>query len=213
MKKFFILCITVLSTLISGCLVLSLYPIYTKDTLVKLDAIEGTWMSQDSALWTFSFEQNENPNELKLYSLILDETYQAKKGLDTNIIIPDSLLRKFASSKYEAGITIIKGIYFLDLISEKSASLSGFHTQHFIHGHSISKITLKGDTLWLSSLDDDWAKLLSQKERRKYGLLETSKNWILTLETKPLRYFLAKVAKDTNVFPEPNTYLIKLKNK
>ncbi|ROL56194.1 hypothetical protein D9V86_13025 [Bacteroidetes/Chlorobi group bacterium ChocPot_Mid] len=212
MKKHIIVALVLISTAFSGCLVLSLFPIYTKDTLVKLDALEGTWMQRDSSLWTFAFADTSNPDNLKMYELIVNETYQARKGLDTNIIIPDSLLAEFATSKFEAGITLINGIYFLDLLADKSASLSGFHTQHFINGHSISKITLKDDTLWISSLDDDWAKRLKPKERKKYGLLETRKNWILTLQTKPLRDFLAKVAKDTNVFPEPNTYLIKVKN-
>jgi len=211
MKKHIIIALVLVSTVFSGCLVLSLYPIYTKETLVKLDGLEGTWMSKDSSLWNFAFADTNNPDNLKLYELIIDETYHARKGLDTNIIIPDSLLTEFATSKFDAGITHINGIYFLDLLAEKSSSLSGFHSQHFIHAHSISKIIIKADTLWLSSLEDDWAKTLSANGRKKIGLIETDKNWVFTASTMSLRKFLGKVGKDTSVFHANDNFLIKVK--
>jgi hypothetical protein len=66
--------------------------------------------------------------------------------------------------------------------------------------------------MWVSILDDEWAKKLSAKQRKKIGLIKYDKKWVLTANTKTLRQFLAKIANDINAFPIPDKYFIKVKN-
>lgn len=55
----------VLVTLISSCTVLSFYPLYTEDILVRNDAIIGKWetvdslVAQDTLVWEITFDKEQ----------------------------------------------------------------------------------------------------------------------------------------------------------
>jgi len=201
MKKYIILILILASTVISGCLLISINPYYTPDTLVRLDNLEGKWIDKDSISWNFELDTTS------LYKLTIDETIpKRKKALeDTVPILDNNLFEKLLEMvifDFRAGVTLIEGNYFLDLLPEKASGFSAFHSQHFIYGHSISKIKLKGDTLWMSLLKDEWVKELNDKEKKKIGCIENEKNLVLTASTKKLRNFIKKYANDNEVFPE-----------
>lgn len=212
MKKQIIIGLTLLTIVLGGCFLLSLNPIYTPDTLVRPEWLDGKWMSKDSTFWTFAPDTNESEG-LELMQLKIDERItcindNAKK--ETPLVL-DSFKISTLINNFSAGVTQIKGQYFLDLLAAKILTGSGFHSQHFIHGHSISKLKFKEDTMWISTLEDDWAKSLEPKKGKKLGLIKSEKNWIITASTKELRAFLAKSANDTNIFPINENYFVKIK--
>jgi len=189
----------------SGCLVLSLYPIYTKDTLINLDGLEGTWMQSDSSSWTFRLDT------LSLYKVTIRE-------FERNISTPsedssDTTFKFKGTNDYTGGLTRINGICFLDLLPEKINDTSGsIHAVHFISGHSISKLTMSGDSLLISFLDNRWLEKSSKKIKKSIGYVDNDKNTVLTALTKDLRKFLAKFANDTNAFPNSENFMIKIKD-
>lgn len=204
MKKHIIATLILVSTAISGCLVLSLYPIYTKDTLVKLDSLEGTWMQNDSSSWTFRLDT------LSLYKITIREF---ERSISTPSEDSSDTTFKFkGTNEYIGGLTRINGVCFLDLLPEKINDTSGsIHSIHFISGHSISKLTISGDSLIISFLDKRWLEKSSNKIKKSIGYIDNETNAVLTAPTKDLRKFLAKFAKDTNAFPNSENYMIKIK--
>jgi len=203
MKKHIIIALILITTAISGCLVLSLYPIYTDDTLVKLDGLEGTWMQDDSSSWSFKLDTTQ------LYKVTTNE-------FERTIISPsdstcDTTYRFKGTNEYSGGLTKINGDYFLDLLPEKINDSSGIHAWHFIYGHSISKLQMKGDSLLIVFLDYDWMNDSKKKIKKSVGYVKSEKNAILTASTKDLRKFLTKFAKDSNAFPISDNYMVKVK--
>ncbi|MFH1052179.1 MAG: hypothetical protein V1779_14770 [bacterium] len=204
MKKHILVALVLITITISGCLVLSLYPIYTEDTLVKLDGLEGTWMQNDSSSWSFKLDTTQ------LYKVTINEFERTISSPEENS--SDTTFKFKGINEYSGGLTKINGVYFLDLLPEKINDSSGsIHSIHFIYGHSISKLQMKGDSLLIVFLDYDWINDSKKKIKKSVGYIKSEKNAILTASTKDLRKFLSKFANDTNAFPENDNYMIKVK--
>lgn len=206
MKKNIIIALVLVSTVFSGCLVLSLYPIYTKDTLLKIDGLEGAWMQNDSTTWTFKLDT------LSLYKVVIDE-----KNRKISTSITDSTTTSDTSWGYQsvneftAGLTKINSVLFLDLFPEQINDSSFLHSNHFIYGHSISKLKLSADTMLITFLEYEWINELNAKDKKSIGYMESEKNKIISAPTKAIRKFLGKYATDTSAFPEKDNYMIKVK--
>jgi hypothetical protein len=210
MKKHITLIMLIIPVIMTGCLLISINPYYTKDTLVFPDNLEGTWYNEDTVAWTFVIDT------AGLYRLTIDERYKARLEASKDTIpITDTVMFEkilgMAVNEYKAGVTIIDGVHYLDLLPEKMNAMSGFHTMHFFAGHSISKLKMSGDTIWINSMEDEWVKELSDKKKKKLDIKSNEKGYILTASTKKLRKMIANIADSADVFDDEEMILIKAK--
>ncbi len=122
--------------LLSGCLCLSLHPLYTGKDVVFDPALVGNWgvpNSHDS--WTITRE-----GQARYKFVYTDEDH--KQG------------------KFVARLVSVNGTMFLDLFPVETKSLPGnlFSAEHFLPVHSLFLVIHTTPTPRLAVLSDDWLR-------------------------------------------------------
>ena len=169
--------------LMLGCIpVSSLQPLYTDDNLIFNPEIVGTWIEDDGDSWIF---QKSEKND-KAYRLTVTED-------------EDSL-------NFQVHMLKLDKYTFLDIYPE------GLNKILFIPAHAIFRVTLEGDSLGLSFLDDNWVE-----ENIENNTIEIRHEYygddeiLLTASTQELQEFVIKHAEDKEAFTD--WYLKRKSNK
>jgi len=153
--------------LCSGCLSLSIHPLYTDEDVFFEPGLVGTWSEdEDGGTWAF-------------------EPLEAKKNVYRLIITDDG-----KSSNFVAHLLRLEDQTFLDLFPEELEHGNGWYQFHFLPMHTFFRLSLKGDELELAFLDPEWLK-----DRSEAGELKLSHEFrddlvILTASTKELQKFV-----------------------
>ncbi len=163
---------------LGGC-VPCLHPLYTeKDRTTESDLL-GTWAQAESKdLWEFESAADE--------SYIL--TY-------TQTGVP---------AKFRANLVQLGDHLFLDLYPAEEADLKNDLIKlHLVPAHTFARLQMKGDTLELTMMDNDW---LQGKIARKEVVIAhevIDDGVVLTASTKQLQDFIVKYAVNPKAFPKP----------
>ena len=161
---------------ISGCL-RSLHPFYTEKTIVFEPKLVGTWVDQDSSVWTFV------QSEPKAYELVYTE--------------------KGSPGRFSAHLVKLGKLMFLDLFPREPVLQNGFYKFHLVPVHTILRVWIDEDGLRMAMLNHDWFK--DQVDKKKVNLAQERREneIILTASTADLQKFVVKYADDPKAFPEP----------
>jgi len=160
----FSLCIA-LALLCSGCLALSVHPLYTDEDVFFESALIGTWAEdKDGDTWAFELLEED------AYRLIITEDGEA--------------------SNFVAHLLRLEDHTFLDLFPEELEHGNGWYQFHFLPVHTFFRLSLEGDKLELAFLDPEWLK-----DRSKAGELQLYHEFrddqiILTASTEELQKFV-----------------------
>ena len=164
---------------LSGCVVLSLNPIYTDRDLVYWPELEGTWVfaSDSDHRQSYCFERGDDAKEYRVIMRNGDE-----------------------SCVLSVHLTQIGKYTFLD------ATLGKSNPDHLEFAfmrpvHYFCKIELNGDTLRMGEMDSNWVKQRHDKKRLSIAH-ETDESTLLTANTKRVRRFLARWANDSDAFED-----------
>lgn len=189
-KICFMAAIVPLIALLEGCKLFSLHPLYTKDDIVRTQAIEGKWRWDESGS----------------YLLIAVEDDSAYRF--TQVDGPDT-------TDYLMHLTQLGGELFMDLYPYESCGVMKgeskdcrkleYLVQNFIPVHSFSKVEIGQEKLVITEFDVDRLKSLFRQNRirLRHEKLDEEDLIILTASTPDLRKFIGKYAGDPKAFLEP----------
>ena len=161
---------------ISGCL-RSLHPFYTEKTLVFETKLVGTWVDQDTSVWTFV---QTGP---KAYELVYTE--------------------KGSPGRFDAHLVKLGKFMFLDLFPKEPVLQNGFYKFHLVPVHSILRVWIEEEKLRMAMLNHDWFKEQVDRKKVKLAHEHRENEIILTASTADLQKFVVKYADDPKAFPEP----------
>ncbi len=157
-----------------GCPARSYYGLFEKTDTVFIPALVGTWGEIGGGENTHVFLQGEENS----YTVV----FRNEKG---------------DSGEYHAQLGKIGKFLFLD--SYPMRDPSEYHT---IATHMFWKVTLKGDSLYLTALDSDRLKELIDAKKLSVTHVRNGSDIILTAPTKDLRLLMFRLADDPKAFPE-----------
>ena len=183
MRSYIALVIAAIALALSGC-VLSLHPLYTDETAVFDPALVGTWRGDDGEdTWYFRREGDT------LYSLVY--TTDGKPG------------------EFDARLVKLGEFHFLDLFPEApNVDANNFYKFHLLPAHSFLKVSIDGDVLRMSLMDEGnrWLKHAIRngdvdiKHEQPY---DGDDIILLTAPTNELQAFVLKLAENKDAFGEP----------
>jgi hypothetical protein len=210
MKKLAFYCLAVL---LAGCVpVVSLRPLFTKDTIVFEEKLLGTWVddsNQPQIVWEFApLEENAAerlPAEMR-------ETIQ--KCYRVNVI--DDKGRK---GSFAACLVKLQDKLFLDVLPDKFPSGErdaeqmklAYNAFFFVPVHTFVRVSAIGDQLKVRLTDDEEFKKLLKAQPKAVRFDMIDDRPVLTASTADLQAFLAKYADDERLFPSDLTLTRKSK--
>ncbi len=208
MKKRLTLLLALITALFmfSGCIVTSINPLYTKDTVVFEEKLLGTWKDigeHDDEMWRFTKHKGNDP----AYDLMIIQDYHMR-GIDKMHYSIEGRQNDFAVksegiSRFVAVLIRLDGQLYLDMYPEVQEGGHVWYYLHTIPVHSFMKIDLEGDSLKLSFLNIDYlGKKIDNGEDIgvEYVVPQEEKYMILTSPTEKLQEFMMKNADNEEMF-------------
>ena len=154
----------------SGCLVVSLQPIYDDESVGWDETLVGTWRNAED-----NIEVSIDRAEWRSYRI------HYKHPVDTG--------------DFTAYLTTIGDTRYLDLMSERGHDFGPL----LIPAHAVLRLERRGDALSVSLLDYDRLSSIVRRHRRVAGLemtMDQKKNVVLTGSTTDLRRWLRSAGED-----------------
>lgn len=166
MKKIILSLVVLVSLIIQGC-VPSLHPLYSADTIIQDNRIEGTWRNKEE---TWTFKKNGKNSYTGIYEI------------------------ENESSKDEFEVYIVKlgKDYYLDFSPSGDLSTSDFYKMHLVPAHTFAKINIESKTLQMQPFNPDW---LEEQIKNRYIRIKhemVSDEIVITAPTTDLQKFVIK---------------------
>jgi hypothetical protein len=202
-----------LAVLMAGCVpVISLHPLFTKDTIVFEEKLLGTWVEDSNKPEvTWEFARLEASAAERLPAEIRD---QIQKCYRVNVIDDKGQKGSFA-----ACLVKLQDRLFLDVLPDKfpggeqdpEKMKLAYNAFFFMPVHSFVRVNSIGDQLKIRLTDDDGFKKLLEAEPKavKYDMIDERP--VLTASTAELQTFMTKYADDERLFPSDLTLIRKSK--
>jgi len=174
---------------LSGCVVYSFYPLYTKDDLFANNILTGEWKDEDGTEWIFKHPDIGKKGEVKL-----DSTSYLLKVIEKD------------KSEAEFTIHIIKlgGYYFLDFylndfLGDEELTLSSFHS---VPVHTFAKLTFEGNQLQINWFDQGWLEDLITENKIRIRHEKNDDYILLTAKPGELQKFVSKYVDKEEAFKD-----------
>ncbi len=207
-KNIFITTITLL-TLISSCAVISFYPLYTEDILIKDDRILGKWSTveegmmhnTDTLIWEISFSDKE---QVKKHNVPYNRGSHQETNQYTYSLFLHYKPRPEDKVKFQLHLIELDGKTYIDFYPEEWSVNNTILAFHLMGVHTFAKIDIHKEYINIAWFDPDWfeQKLKENKIRIKHE--KNSGNILLTARPKDLQKFVVKYSDDENAFEEGN---------
>jgi hypothetical protein len=182
MKRIFWFTLASLSLAFSSCNLLSLYPLYTDEVLVRDDRIEGEWLWRvDSSAIQWSFQAPESGEGFTYHLRVTDPEDGEQEGYDIRLVK-------------------LEDTYYFDVFP---GTQEGLLLTDLLACHTFGKVEIADDQITYYPFDYDWLEDLF--EQRKIRLRhETPQNKILlTASPEELQKFLLKYGNDEKAYLDP----------
>ena len=187
MKKHVIIAV-ILLTLLGGCIIRSLHPLYTDQDVIFSSDLLGCWSEDDSPeKWEFS-KQSENE-----YKLVYTQHGGGPFSDEEDI-----------SGTFVAHLLRIDGKMFLDLFPSDSELEQHVFFMPILPVHTFAYVKQIKPTLQISFPDYDWLEKLIANNPKAIRRENVDDGIILTASTKELQAFWLKHLDTKGAFEEPN---------
>ena len=202
-----------LAVLMAGCVpIVSLHPLFTKDTLVFEEKLLGTWAEQSGqpeVTWEFARLEAGVPERLP--AELRDQTEKCYR-----VNVTDDKGRKGA---FVACLVKLQDKLFLDILPDKVPAGEQdpeqmklpYNAFFFLRIHTVVRVSSLGDQLKIRLTDDDGFKKLLEAEPKAVPHDVIDDHAVLTASTAELQKFMAQYADDERLFP--NELVLARKNK
>ncbi len=181
MKRIFWIALVSLPLAFSSCNLLSLYPLYTDEVLVRDDRIAGKWLWEiDSASLEWSFRSPER-----------------EEGFSYELRVTDP--KEGEQEVYDIRLVKLEDAFYFDVYPQEKNML----LTDLLACHTFGKVKIEDDQITYYPFDYDWLEDLF--EQRKIRLRhETPQNKILlTASPEELQKFLLKYGNDEKAYLDP----------
>jgi hypothetical protein len=185
-KITFIICALWFSGLLStnAQKVVSLYPLFTEQNAILIPEVEGYWIMPVFD-WTMSLKK-AGDNFYHFIDNVDDPTYD-----------------------YEAAFTKIKGELLIDLRARLPEDLGDTgYQESFLPSHSIYKIKISNDSLFISSLNYSWFYNYAVTKELPLKFEWLSNGILLTYTTEELQSFFAEHINEEEIFNDPDLIIV-----
>jgi hypothetical protein len=203
----------VVAVLLAGCVpIVSLHPLFTKETVTFEEKLLGTWIeSSEKPEVTWEFARLEESAAERLPAELRDQASQCYR-----VNVTDDRGRQ---GSLVACLVKLQDRLFLDVLSDKFPSGEqdpesmklAYNAFFFLRVHSFARVDALGEQLKIRLTDDEGFKKLLAAEPKavKYDTIDDHP--VLTASTGELQAFLTKYAGDERLFPNDLTLTRKSK--
>jgi hypothetical protein len=164
---------------LTGCYVQSIHPLYSDRTTLFDPSLIGTWVAEDDDEFVFTLEDTTRGT----YSLVCDESG--------------------ATARFQAVLTEIDNVRFLDIFPEDPGNDNGFYRDHLMRVHSILRLQRSVDTLSVADFDAEWLSTMVAQKKVGIGQVALDGAVLLTASTEDLQAFVRKYAHTPEAYSEP----------
>jgi len=215
--------------LANGCIP-SIHPIYTKDKLVTVNELPGTWldapndvsfskkqkvMGQEKEVDVTVYQQDEDRPEVwkfkaegdKRYLLIHTDKSGYTAAFDVHVVkLGDHLFMDFFPTTMPESESK-KGLGIGSLFDGEK--MNGLREIHLYPVHNFAKLEVKQNQLTISMFDPEFLKNLLERQQIRIKHEKTEDGFILTASPEELQKFAQKYANLKEAFLEDPTVLSK----
>jgi len=190
MYKLKILAVVAASLVISGCVTLSMHPLYFDQDIIYEPALEGVWGNPDKTEVTWTFEKSGDNSYRLVYKEHGITKANNKNEKDKYSIVETENPEK--DGVFKVHLMKFGKYYFIDLFPEEPKHINEVYKYIAIPTHLFIKISLEDDVLQLVYLDHNWLKdgLKNNSIQIKHEMQDDT--IILTASTKELQEFILK---------------------
>ena len=174
---------SVIPILLYGCIPM-INPLYTEQDLILAPEIEGMWYAEDEYIGTDS-------------ATIEVWNFDLEKG--KHYILKH--VSKGHEAEFDARFVRFNGTLFLDLYPEKIDNENYLYEVHVYPMHTVSRLTLKEDILFLQMLDGEWVDKQIKNETLDVEFAKGPHQTVLfTDQTPKLQEFFSSIAKNDDAW-------------
>ena len=175
--------------LFQGCIIHSLYPFYTAETIILDENLEGSWS-----------DSGYSKNGECSYQLL------SEKDKDDNFyhftICEDGI-----SSTFDVHLVKIGEYTYFDFYPDRSNIGKGGITDFYLMPtHSISKVNISENSLSMESINVEWLEDLFKQRKIRIKHEKVEEEIILTASSKDLQKFILKYADEEKAFEAADVY-------
>ncbi|MDH3246820.1 MAG: hypothetical protein OEM26_19520 [Saprospiraceae bacterium] len=159
--------IGILSLLASSSCIPTVHPLYSSDTLVESQLLEGRFSDEDSAQWQFR-------KELDHYYLVMNE--HGKEAF------------------FFVHLVQLDDYFYLDFFPDKvdALEINEFLLWHLLPVHLFARVEIHEDKLDLYFFDPQWLRVLLDERRIRIKHEQVMGNYLITASTEELQKFVTK---------------------
>ncbi len=183
--------------LLNSCIVKSLFPFFTKDTIHFEKAFLGTWKDENNSDWKVSYLKEKIKKENKGDSL------STKRDMDIlDIYINGYYIERNHNDQKSSYLAVpfkLNNQLFFDFIpfspENEFNDVPTLVSHHFVTAHSLVKVDINKDTVTLKWLDSDKLEKLLDEKRIKIKHVQTidfPNRYLLTASSEELQKFIKK---------------------
>jgi len=190
MKTKVILPVAAILLFLSGCVVYSFYPLYTKKDLFPNDILTGKWIDDDGSEWNF------------------EHAYLGKKvpgNIDSTSYVLTLKTKDEEEKETQFSVHIIKlgGHYFLDFYIEDFGDEEfTLYNLHIIPVHTFAKLSFTKDSLNINWFDPDWLEKLIEQNKIRIHHENNGDFILLTAKAQELQKFVTKYVNSEDAFKD-----------
>ncbi len=207
--KQILIVLIIAGSLISSCTVLSFYPLYTEDELVRDDRIIGKWNSYqemgmikdaDTMVWKISFNKFIQKDILGEKSTITNNkfTYTAEIYLKSK---PNS------KATFNLHLVKLNDDLYLDFYPKELNINNPMVGAHLMDVHTFAKVYID-ETIKIQWFALEWLKKMFNENKIRIKHEKNNKSILLTAKPKALQKFIVKYGNDEEAFEKGMNYTL-----
>ncbi len=196
--------VMMMPALFIGCTVLSFYPLYTEDTLIRDDRISGKWYTTDNTtdtiIWDISFPENIQANLTHAFAVGADEAIPNSYAYTLNMYNqhePETAA-EFILHLVKLGDQVFVDFFPIDWEEIFDNTLLVFHLMGV---HTFAKIEF-GEQITINWFDAELMQTLFNENRIRVRHENNGVYTLLTAKPDELQKFVQKYAGEKSAFSE-----------
>ena len=210
---------TVKTNFISSCTVLSFYPLYTQNELMKDDRIIGQWQSiekggipggpgpfySDTLIWNISFRKKDRQKEP---NQPIDKNNKNIANQFTYTLNIYDKSNPADNAKFSLHLVKLGNQTYLDFFPEDWDINNPILRVHLMPVHTFAIITI-GDKIHIQWLDSEWLKEMFDKNKIRIRHENNGNYTLLTAKPEELQKFIIKYSGNNDIFSDALHYRLK----
>lgn len=200
MKIKLVLVPVIFAMFLSGCIVCSLNPLHSDETICLEEKIEGSWMDDDSCYWKI-----ERYKKVEQYqSIVKGEKDTTKEKIHYKNFYLLTHTDKKGTSSYIVYLIKLDGRFYFDFLPDNDRLEDVINSElmiyHLLPVHTFAKVDINNDSLTISWFDEGWLDEMFKENKIRIAHHKVCERTVLTASTSELQKFVIKFGNDADAF-------------